>query len=106
MSLPVTIRPAAPEDAEALLSIYAPYVKHTAITFEYEVPSVEEFRKRIAHTLQHYPYLVAERGINSSAPGIKDEGNCSACTEIAGYAYAGPLHARLPTPGLWKLPSM
>ena len=94
MSLPVTIRPAAPEDAEALLSIYAPYVKHTAITFEYKVPSVEEFRKRIAHTLQHYPYLVAERGINSSAPGIKDEADCSACTEIAGYAYAGPLHAR------------
>ena len=55
MSLPVIIRPAAPEDAEALLSIYAPYIKHTAITFEYEVPSVEEFRKRIAHTLQHYP---------------------------------------------------
>ena len=53
MSLPVTIRPAAPEVAEALIAIYAPYVKHTAITFEYEVPSVEEFRKRIAHTLQH-----------------------------------------------------
>ena len=106
MSLPVIIRPAAPEDAEALLSIYAPYVKHTAITFEYEVPSVEEFRKRIAHTLQHYPYLVAERGINSSAPGSKDEGNCSACTEIAGYAYAGPLTPGQPMPGLWKLPSM
>ena len=44
MSLPVIIRPASPEDAEALLSIYAPYVKHTAITFEYEVPSAEEFR--------------------------------------------------------------
>ena len=99
MSLPVTIRPAAPEDAEALLSIYAPYVKHTAITFEYKVPSVEEFRKRIAHTLQHYPYLVAERGINSSAPGIKDEGNCSACTEIAGYAYA----ATAPRPGCLRL---
>ena len=70
MSLPVIIRPASPEDAEALLSIYAPYVKHTAITFEYEVPSAEEFQKRIAHTLQHYPYLVAEREINSSAPGI------------------------------------
>ena len=55
---------------------HAPYVKHTAITFEYEVPSAEEFRKRIAHTLQHYPYLVAEREINSSTPGIKDEGNC------------------------------
>ena len=54
MSLPVTIRPAAPEDAEALLSIYAPYVKHTAITFEYEVPSAEEFQKRIAHTCLLY----------------------------------------------------
>ena len=94
MPSPVIIRPATPEDAEALLSIYAPYVAHTAITFEYDVPSLEEFRKRIAHTLQHYPYLVAEREINSSAPDIKDEGNCSACTEIAGYAYAGPLHAR------------
>ena len=51
MSLPVIIRPASPEDAEALLSIYAPYVKHTAITFEYEVPSAEEFRKRIAHKI-------------------------------------------------------
>ena len=106
MSLPVIIRPASPEDAEALLSIYAPYVKHTAITFEYEVPSAEEFRKRIAHTLQHYPYLVAEREINSSAPGSKDEENCSACTEIAGYAYAGPLTPGLPMPGLWKLPFM
>ena len=94
MPSPVIIRPATPEDAEALLSIYAPYVAHTAITFEYDVPSLEEFRKRIAHTLQHYPYLVAERVINRSTPSVKDEGNCSACTEIAGYTYAGPLHAR------------
>lgn len=77
MSSPITIRPAASDDAEALLSIYAPYVEHTAITFEYEVPSVEEFRERIIHTLQHYPYIVAERD-----------------GEIVGYAYAGPLHAR------------
>ena len=94
MSLPVIIRPASPEDAEALLSIYAPYVKHTAITFEYEVPSVEEFRKRITHTLQHYPYLVAERTTSSSTQDIKNKADCGACTEIAGYAYAGPLHAR------------
>ena len=80
---PITIRPATPDDAEALLSIYAPYVEHTAITFEYEVPSVEEFRERIIHTLQLYPYLVAER---TSAD--------STATEIVGYAYAGPLHAR------------
>ena len=77
MSSLITIRPATSDDAKALLSIYAPYVEHTAITFEYEVPSVEEFRERIVHTLQHYPYIVAERD-----------------SEIVGYAYAGPLHAR------------
>ena len=77
MSSLITIRPATSDDAKALLSIYEPYVEHTAITFEYEVPSVAEFRERIVHTLQHYPYIVAERD-----------------SEIVGYAYAGPLHAR------------
>lgn len=49
-----------PEDAVALLEIYAPYVEHTAISFEYEVPSAEEFRERIVNRLGKYPYLVAE----------------------------------------------
>ena len=65
------VRIAGGEDAEKLLAIYAPYVENTAITFEYEVPSIEEFRERIEHTLSRYPYLVAERG-----------------GEILGYAYA------------------
>jgi len=42
------------------VKIYAPYVENTAISFEYEVPSVEEFRGRIENTLKKYPYLVAE----------------------------------------------
>ena len=54
------IRLAGAEDAEELLAIYAPYVKNTAITFEYDVPDVSEFRSRIAETLKRYPYLVAE----------------------------------------------
>ena len=33
------LRPAVPGDAAALLEIYAPYVRETAITFEYQVPS-------------------------------------------------------------------
>ena len=54
------IRPATPEDAGALLAIYAHYVKDTAVSFEYEVPSPEEFRGRIEGTLRRYPYLVLE----------------------------------------------
>lgn len=39
--------------------IYAPYVKQTAISFEYDVPSAAEFAERIEQTLQRYPYLLA-----------------------------------------------
>lgn len=53
------IRVAVPEDAEALLSIYQPYILHTAVTYEKEVPSVKEFRRRMDEVLAKYPYLVA-----------------------------------------------
>jgi phosphinothricin acetyltransferase len=52
-------------------------VEHTAITFEYEVPTVAEFKNRIETTLKKYPYLVAE----------KDK-------ELLGYAYAGAFKER------------
>lgn len=94
----VTIRIAGEEDAEALLSIYRYYVENTAVTFEYEVPSEEEFRDRIRHTLRTYPYLVAECGpvaercgerAGSSSPGRDREKR-----EIIGYAYTGPFKGR------------
>lgn len=58
-------------DSEKLLEIYTPYILNTAITFEYEVPSVQQFRQRVQDILVKYPYLKA----------IKDD-------EIVGYAYA------------------
>ena len=39
-----TIRVATEADAEEILAIYAKYIEQTAITFEYVVPSIEEFR--------------------------------------------------------------
>ena len=54
------LRTVTPDDAERLLSIYAPYVEETAISFEYAVPSVPEFRSRIEGIVQKYPYLAAE----------------------------------------------
>ena len=56
----IIIRTANVNDAEELLKIYAPYVVKTSVSFEYEVPSVNEFRERIASTLKRYPYLAAE----------------------------------------------
>lgn len=69
MNSEMIIRTASEADAPALLEIYAPYVERTAITFEYEVPSVDEFASRIRNTLQKYPYLVAEKG--RPDPGIR-----------------------------------
>ena len=53
------IRSATPDDAAAILAIYAPVVRDTAISFETEVPSVDEMRQRIAATTRQYPWLVA-----------------------------------------------
>lgn len=80
MDLPINgmvIRIAEEADAEKLLEIYAPYVEKTAITFEYTVPSLEEFRERIRETLKKYPYLIAEKD-----------------GEILGYAYTGAFGKR------------
>ncbi len=73
----ITLRIAHPDDAAALLAIYAPYVEHTAITYEYTVPTVEEFSARIEHTPAKIPLYCRERG-----------------GELIGYAYTGAFHPR------------
>ena len=52
-------RLAKKSDAKRLLEIYKPYVEKTAITFEYEVPTIAEFEKRIEKIGSRYPYIVA-----------------------------------------------
>ena len=74
---PITLRMAVPSDAEEMLAIYAFYVENTAVTFEYQTPDAEEFKRRIIHTLERYPYLAAlYQG------------------RIIGYAYASPFKTR------------
>ena len=72
-----TVRSVSLEDAKALLAIYAPYVTDTAITFEYDVPSLSEFQERIHSISSRYPYLAACQG-----------------EEIIGYAYASSFKGR------------
>ena len=73
----MVIRSVKTEDAERLLEIYSYYVEKTAITFEYDVPSPEEFRERIIRITGKYPYIVLEED------GV-----------IMGYAYAHEFHER------------
>jgi len=66
------IRIATPDDAQAIAAIYAPVVRDTAISFEFDPPSDAEMRSRIASTLERFPWLVSE----------DDAGR------VSGYAYA------------------
>jgi L-amino acid N-acyltransferase YncA len=56
------LRQALEADAEEILGIYGHYIRDTAITFEYVVPSPDEFRSRIRGIASDYPYLVCLEG--------------------------------------------
>ena len=71
------IRPAVEEDVPEILSIYAPYVENTTITFEYDVPCHREFMQRFLDITAQYPFLVWEED------GV-----------ILGYAYASAPYTR------------
>lgn len=71
------IRLATIDDSASILRIYTPFITDTIITFEYTVPSITEFKERMAHIQASYPWLVCE--INNI---------------IAGYAYASRFRER------------
>jgi phosphinothricin acetyltransferase len=71
------IRDAGPRDAGRCAEIYAPYVTHTAVSFELEPPSAEEMAGRIARAQERHAWLLLEDGGTA-----------------IGYAYGGPFMAR------------
>jgi phosphinothricin acetyltransferase len=66
-----TIRIANPQDAAAILDIYAPIVRETAISFELDPPTLSQVQQRIEDTLLQWPWLVCEHQ-----------------HEVCGYVYA------------------
>ena len=77
METNIKVRNAKLSDAPRILEIYTYYVENTVITFEYDVPSLEEFENRMIDIMKKYPYLVIERD-----------------GRIEGYAYAHPFVGR------------
>jgi L-amino acid N-acyltransferase YncA len=75
------IRAATPTDAAACLRVYAPYVEHSAVSFEEHPPSVAEMQARIESSLRTHAWVVLE----DDEPGGP---------RLTGYAYAGPYKAR------------
>jgi len=55
------VRPASPQDAAACVAIYRPYVLDTAISWEIEVPGVDEMAARITAARDTHEWLILER---------------------------------------------
>jgi len=66
----VIFRPVLEADAPAMLAIYRPYVESTVISFEQEVPSLEEYTARVRK------YIAGWAGVIAEAEG-----------QVLGYAY-------------------
>ena len=71
------IRIATENDVPQMLAIYAPYILNTTHTFEYDVPSQEEFLQRFRDLTKQFPWLVWE-----------EDG------KVLGYAYGSAPFAR------------
>ncbi len=56
----MSVRMATHADIPRILEIYRPYVEKTAISFEYVLPTLEEFTRRFAAITQRFPWLVWE----------------------------------------------
>jgi phosphinothricin acetyltransferase len=67
----VEFRCARPEDASAVLSIYAPYCESSHVSFEIVSPTETQMSGRIATILARYPWLIGELD-----------------GQVAGYVYA------------------
>ena len=73
----MNIRPALVSDAAAMLKIYAPVVRDTAISFELEPPALHDFEARVQKYASGWAWLLAE-----------------VAGEVVGYAYGSPHRER------------
>jgi len=73
----IKIRLANENDYTSILEIYEPYITDTTITFEYKVPSISDFSKRLTNIQKTFPLIV-----------------CEIDNIVAGYAYISRFRER------------
>ena len=90
-----------------MLAIYAPFVEHTAVSFEYDVPTEAEFARRLEEHQAAFPWLVCEengrvmgyayagRAFERAAYGWNAEISCYLAPELRGRGVGRRLYARI-----------
>lgn len=89
-------RTAREDDTEALLAIYRPFVTSTAISFEVNVPTLDEFRSRIEKAVAHWGWIVATDGDLpvGYAYGSTHRAREAYAQSVETSAYVAPTHHR------------
>ncbi|MBN2775875.1 MAG: N-acetyltransferase [Prolixibacteraceae bacterium] len=77
MSSRIEIKCVSYDEIPGILEIYSSFVKDTPVTFEIEIPNVEEMWDRVSGILKKLPFLV-----------------CLVDSKVAGYAYASNFRSR------------
>jgi L-amino acid N-acyltransferase YncA len=75
----IAVRPATPDDAEAIAGIYRHYVEAGTVSFETDAPDAGAMRERMSASEGYLPWLVVTEG--------------DAAT-VVGYAFAGKFRDR------------
>ncbi|MCL2151066.1 MAG: N-acetyltransferase family protein [Coriobacteriia bacterium] len=70
----LSVRLAEPDDSQAILDIYSPYVRDTTLTFVSTIPTEREIRAKMLQIQRRYPYLV-----------------CTIGGKVIGFAYANEM---------------
>ena len=89
------IRPATPEDAASIASLYNYYVQNTVITFETDVVDAPEIASRIREvTDAGLPWLIAERAgqVVGYAYASKWKGRCAYRFSVESSVYVAAEH--------------
>ncbi|MBK26836.1 MAG: GNAT family N-acetyltransferase [Halobacteriovorax sp.] len=86
------IRNVEKKDIQGILDIYTPFILDSITTFETEVPSLEEFEKRVLETNKKFPWLVAVENdvVLGYAYGSEHRSRCSYQWSCESSVYLAP----------------
>ena len=96
--MPAQIRMAA--EAAQMLATYSPVVVERLISFEYEPPSLAEFRGRVRTTLERMPWLLCDHAVatitipNAASIALHERWACDALARTKQWLQARPVAGR------------
>ena len=93
----IELRPATPDDAQALLGIYGPYVVTNAVSFESSPPAPKDMRARLTAAGDTHPWIDMDiaKSMGLNAYRFSVETACYVAGELEGQGIRRTLYGAL-----------